>query len=534
MWNRREFLKTTAQGAAAAATLGAAPAPKPRLGLVASSHPKLRAPSSREDPLDYPRVRDMVWKAIEYGRPAAGSLEAKIKPGSWVVLKPNIISLPPRPTYRTGDVTDLRVLKAVLEYVAERSRAARITVAEGGSYRRRGDPTRDNVMIQNGVQVDALTADWGAEFPGLPGTLGDVLEEARRKFPSKRFDYIDLAYDAVRGPDGEFQWLPVPVSPTGVGAFGEKKVYVTADTVRNCDFLITIPVLKVHLMCGLTACLKNYVGTAPRIAYTRPGSFSNNNLHTYHSLEGRIDSFLVDLAAFHPPDYCVVDAIRGLQYSEHRIARADQEVRSNLILAGEDPVAADALAAYLIGFQPCDIEFLHMASQRGMGVMNLEQADVAGDDPGQLRARWGKPNNWYGRCNRVWRISQGPLTNPDGWERFTSPVDTLHLSQWRAPQSGDTVYRAAVKVIAPGRRKGYLWVGARGRVAGFLNGVKVLAEEGLTRYRPGQFQTGVELQGGENQLLFELTPVDGQADLSALLVGPENDGDSMEGIRWQA
>ena len=33
--------------------------------------------------------------------------------------------------------------KAVLEYVAEKSRAARITVAEGGSYRRIGDPAPD-------------------------------------------------------------------------------------------------------------------------------------------------------------------------------------------------------------------------------------------------------------------------------------------------------------------------------------------------------------------------------------------------------
>jgi len=531
MLNRRSFLKVTGQGAAVLALQGA-PSRKPRIGLVASTHGKLVRPSSREDPLDYPRIRDMVWRAIEYGRPASGRLEDKIKPGSWVVLKPNIISLPPRATYRTGDVTDLRVTKAVLEYVAEKSRAARITVAEGGSYRRLGDPAGDNVMRQNGVQVDALTADWGGEFPGLPGTLGGVLDDARRRFPSKRFDYVDLAYDAGKDRNGQFKWLPVPVSPTGVGAFGEKKVYVTADTILGCDFLITIPVMKVHLMCGITACLKNYVGTAPRIAYAQPGAFSNNDLHSKHSLDGRIDSFIVDLAAFHPPDYCVVDGIRGLQYSEHRINRADQEVRSNLVLAGEDPVATDALVADLMGFQPADIEFLHMANQRGMGVMDLGAVDVAGDEPGKFRSRWGKPNNWYGRCNRVWRLSQGQATNPDGWETHTSPVDTLHLADWRPPAGEGTIYRAAVKVRAAGQRKGYLWVGARGRVIAYLNGVKVMEEEGLTRYRVGQFQTGVELRSGENLLSFEVRPSGGQADLSALLVGPANDGDTMEGIRW--
>ena len=86
--SRRAFFARSAQGLAALSLRGA-PAEKARIGLGASSHSKLAQPSSIEDPLDYSRVRDMVWKAIEYGRPRAGSLEAKIKPGSWVVIKPN-------------------------------------------------------------------------------------------------------------------------------------------------------------------------------------------------------------------------------------------------------------------------------------------------------------------------------------------------------------------------------------------------------------------------------------------------------------
>jgi uncharacterized protein (DUF362 family) len=534
MWNpsRRELLNVAAQGLAAVALRGADTG-KTRVALVASTHSKLAKPSSIEDPLDYARVRDMVWKAIEYGRPRAGSLEAKIKPGSWVVIKPNIIGLPPRPTWRTGDTTDLRVTKAVLEYVAEKSRAARITVAEGGSYRRIGDETPDSIMRQNGVHVDALTADWGDTYAGLSNhTLGDVLKEVSARFPNKKFDYVDLAYDPVRDESGQFKWMDVPRSPNGVGAFGEKKIYVPANTIVNCDFLVTVPVMKVHLMCGMTGCLKNYVGTAPRIVYANPGAFSNSLLHSNHSLEGRIDSFITDLAAFHPPDYCVVDAIRGLQHSEHRINRPDQEVRSNVILAGEDPVATDALMARLIGYQHTDIEYLHMASQRLMGTMDFRNIDVLGDDPDRLRRKWGKPNNWYGRCNRQWLVTQDPAADLKAWARLTSPVDTLHFAQWQRPASASTTYKSAVKVVADGNRKAFLWVGARGRVTAFLNGEKVMEEEGTTRYRPGQFQAPVALRSGENLLTFEMKPLGDQADLSALLVGPENDGDTVEGIRW--
>ena len=282
-------------------------------------------------------------------------------------------------------------------------------MAEGGTYRRIGDPAPDNVMLQNGVHVDALTYAWGDEFPGFHGTIGGLLRDLGAAFPGKRFDYVDLSYDPVRDPSGEFRWMDVPRSPNGVGAFGEKKVYVPANTIVNCDFLITVPVMKVHMGCGITACLKNYVGTAPRMVYAPAGSFSNGDLHRKHSLEGRVDSFITDLAAFHPPDYCVVDAIRGLQNSEHGIDIPGQMVRSNLILAGEDPVAVDALVATLTGYLPSDIEYLHMASQRQMGSMRLEQADVAGDDPARFRRRWVKPRNWYGRCNREWLLTQDAL-----------------------------------------------------------------------------------------------------------------------------
>lgn len=510
----------------------AAETQKTRVAIVASTHVKLSKPSSIEDPLDYPRIRDMVWRAIEYGRPRAGSLEAKIKSGSWVVIKPNIIGLLPRRTYRTGDVTDLRVTKAVLEYVAEKSRASRITVAEGGSYRRVGDPTPDSVMRQNGVQVDAVTADWGDTFAGLPGTLGDVLKDVGARFPNKKIDYIDLAYDPVRDESGQFKWMDVPRSPNGVGAFGEKKVYVPANTIINCDFLITVPVMKVHEKCGITACLKNYVGTAPRIVYTSRGNFSNNDLHSKHSLEGRTDSFITDLAAFHPPDYCVVDAIRGLQHAEHRIDRPDQEVRNNMILAGEDPVATDAMAAKIMGFQPDDIEYLHMASQRQMGTKDLGSLEVVGDDPDRVRRKWGKARDWYGRCNREWVLTQDPAAEIKSWARFSSPVDTLHFAQWQRPTSESTTYKSAVRVVADGNRKAFLWVGARGKVTAFLNGEKVMEEEGSTRYRPGQFQAPVALRSGENLLVFELKPLADQADLSALLVGPQNDGDTVDGIRY--
>ena len=48
---------------------------------------------------------------------------------------------------------------------------------------------------------------------------------------------------------------------------GRKTEYFVTNTITKCDFLISMPVAKVHENCGVTCCFKNYVGTGPRIAY---------------------------------------------------------------------------------------------------------------------------------------------------------------------------------------------------------------------------------------------------------------------------
>lgn len=526
--NRREFLLGTP-----AAIWGAGPEPT-RVGLVHSSHKKLARPSGGGDPLDYERVRDMVWQAIGYGTPRAGSLDAKIKPGSWVVVKPNIVYLRPHPLYTTGDITDPRVTRAVVEYVARHTRASRITVAEGGTYRNFHDKAEDHVVMQGGKRVNALTFDWGdREFPGYSGSLEGVLNEMRRNFPDRKFDYVDLAYDAVRNPDGSFRRMAVRRAASGVGAFGARPDYFVTNTILNCDFLITVPVMKVHANCGVTACMKNYVGTAPREAYGLPGNFNNMRLHREHTVDGRIDGFIVDLVSFHPPDYCVVDAIRGLQASEHSNGAQGQMVQSNMIMAGEDPVAIDSLAARLMGFQPHDIDYLHLAAKREIGTPDLRRIDVRGDEPDRFGARWQKPKHWFGRLNREWLLTTEPGRDLRTWRRHSADRDTLNLTRWsgRKPQPG-AVYGAAVHIQADSHIRGFLWAGARGRFTATLNGETVMREVADTRYRIGQFQRGVTLRPGDNLLEFRVEELDGPALLSAMVSGPNNDGDTAHGIRY--
>lgn len=523
--SRRQFLAGSAALAATAVSPAAAPA-KNRIGLIQSSNRTLRRPASPADPLDYARVREMVWQAIEH----AGGLAGRVRPGSWLVLKPNLCFLRPQPGYRPGDIADFRVVEAVLEYVARNTRAARVTIAEGGSYRGMRDTAADNVVSQDGTRVDATTFRWPAdEFPGSGGTLTEMLARAQAISRATQFDYVDLNYDGLRDTSGRLARVAVPKTAKGVGAFGARPDYFVTNTITHCDFLISIPVVKCHMQCGVTASLKNYVGTAPRLGYATPGQFWNANLHAEHSVEDRIDPFIADLSAFHPPDFVVADLIRGLQYREHNNDTPDQMIRTNLVLASRDPVAADALAAHLLGFNPEDIEYLHMAQAREAGSMDLGASDVRGDDPGRLAARWTKPADWHGRGNRLWNVTDRPDAPQHEWKRYTAPTDTLAFGA----AAGDAEsYAAGVRVIAEGHRKAFLWVGLKGKMSARLNGEQVMQAEGLTRYRVGQFRQAVELKPGENRLQFRVERVKDAPQISVLLVGPRNDGDTVDGIRW--
>jgi hypothetical protein len=52
----------------------------------------------------------------------------------------------------------------------------------------------------------------------------------------------------------------------------------------------------------------------------------------------------------------------------------------DFILASADSVAIDAVAARMMGFDPMSIPFLRMAHERGLGIADLRDVELVGDD----------------------------------------------------------------------------------------------------------------------------------------------------------
>jgi hypothetical protein len=108
------------------------------------------------------------------------------------------------------------------------------------------------------------------------------------------------------------------------------------------------------------------------------GGLLTKRRHHSHKM---IHEVLVDLLAIqkeiHTGIFSVVD---GTVCGDGAGPRTMMPKIKNFILASEDQVAVDALSAKMMGFEPLKIPFIKMAHDRGLGMGDVDQIDVIGED----------------------------------------------------------------------------------------------------------------------------------------------------------
>ncbi|MFA6472573.1 MAG: DUF362 domain-containing protein, partial [Candidatus Latescibacterota bacterium] len=102
-----------------------------------------------------------------------------------------------------------------------------------------------------------------------------------------------------------------------------------------------------------------------------------------------LDEALCDAIALqkemHPGIFAVMD---GVFAGEGSNTRNLLPYEKNLILASADPVALDAAALYLMGFEPLEIGYIRMAHESGLGTGDIDEMDIAGADLKDLRFKF--------------------------------------------------------------------------------------------------------------------------------------------------
>jgi uncharacterized protein (DUF362 family) len=175
---------------------------------------------------------------------------------------------------------------------------------------------------------------------------------------------------------------------------GEATTIPLSKTVLDCRYIISCALLKTHDHGIATFSLKNMMGAIV-------GAGSKTRMHgkyphemTNVELKGSIKTFhynIANLLRRLPPDFAIIDGIVGLEGN----GPIDGTPRKmNLSLGGFDPVAVDAVGAYLIGFDPLEIGYIYLCEKYGLGIADLSRITVNLPNWTKLRRSF-KPHDRY-------------------------------------------------------------------------------------------------------------------------------------------
>ena len=226
--------------------------------------------------------------------------------GKMVLLKPNLVEDLPGPVN-----TNANIIGAAARCFL-RLGAARVAIGEGPGHQ------RDTELV---IQAAGLK-------PHLAG---------------RQIEFVDLNRD-------ELSKVKLKANYSGLGELWLPR------TVLDSDFVVSMPKVKTHHWAGVTLSMKNMFGVVPGMKYGWP-----KNLLHWHGIHESI----LDICATVPIHFVIADGITAME-GNGPLQGAAREL-GRIVLA-DDPVAADATCARLMGFDPDRIQHL---SEGGRFLGNL-------------------------------------------------------------------------------------------------------------------------------------------------------------------
>ena len=159
--------------------------------------------------------------------------------------------------------------------------------------------------------------------------------------------------------------------------------------------IIHLPTMKTHVFTTMTGAMKNAFG-----------GLLHQRRHWTHSV---IHETLVDLLTIqkeiHPGIFAVMD---GTFSGDGPGPRAMRWHTKNVILASNDQVAIDAIAAKMMGFDPMEIKFIRLAHEKGLGCGDPRNIQVIGEDISDINWQFtGVQNTLASKGQKL--IYWGPL-----------------------------------------------------------------------------------------------------------------------------
>ena len=316
----------------------------------------VQATKANASDLTYDDIRVMVKQAVDQ----AGGLASLIKPGSTVVLKPNLVNkidytLPgmtgkPLPAEVNGVTTDYRVTRAVAELVRGLNPTGKIYVVEGSAG--------DTADVMQALRYTA------ADIPGVDG-------------------FIRLEKDSGANGDKSAKELVKVSLPQGL----VNTEYYLNKIYKEASVVISLPALKNHWNAVVSGGIKNVgIGATPGNIY---GSYRGGVVD--HKSVG-LHRWIRDFFLARPVNFVIMDGLQGIQngptpaYDISKTTDLAQDQKNmRLILAGSDAVAVDTIESLVMGWDPLSVEYLKLLAKDGRGQIDTRNIRVVGRQVDEVR-----------------------------------------------------------------------------------------------------------------------------------------------------
>jgi uncharacterized protein (DUF362 family) len=237
-----------------------------------------------------------------------------------------------------------------------------------------------------------LNLSWTKFFPAcstppwqLEGVLKTLLEEGYKKerlYPLENKTVVTNPWEGAR----ENRWLPI-LEKYGLKFISLPEVkWIKYEFKENLLILnkifpqgiyipemfigknvIHLPTLKTHGHSITTGAVKNAFG----------GLLKEVRHYGHKYIHETLVDLLIMQKEIHPQVFAVMD---GTVCGDGAGPRTMIPKIRNYILASDDSVALDSVAAKMMGFQPLEIPYLKMAEERGLGSADLRKIEVVGED----------------------------------------------------------------------------------------------------------------------------------------------------------
>ncbi|MDW7740079.1 MAG: DUF362 domain-containing protein [Bacillota bacterium] len=149
----------------------------------------------------------------------------------------------------------------------------------------------------------------------------------------------------------------------------KRKVAVLKD-ILDADFYISLPKLKTHGLTLLSGGMKNNFGLLT--------GAQKSWYHYYSKTPEAFASIVTEMFRLRPPDLVVMDAVLAME----GYGPASPETRwVKKVIASDDAVALDTVAAKIVGFTVEEVPTLSQARDLSLGETFLENIEIIGEAP---------------------------------------------------------------------------------------------------------------------------------------------------------